>query len=247
MVSLGIVDTGVSIDHQLVKAFQDEIGEAEVKTQAPLSDFTTEEILKLSDIEAEFPIYTELGSGEVAYIPSRILTPYIQNAIDDLVERGASLITVICGGSFPKLTTPVPLILPGALTAKLVSSVIKPKRLGVLVPSKGQVKTIQRKWKSFGFDPVMVAIPPVLRETDPTTWRCAVDRFSKTERDVVVADCMGFGDLHAKDLRENARVLPVMAKELTISTCSSILNAKSATEKQIPRAYSSCASSNLKG
>jgi protein AroM len=150
-------------------------------------------------------VSTLRDGSEVSLAEDRVL-PMLQGAVDHVLERGASVVAVLCTGVDGALRCPRPLLSPGPLTRDLVAAAAPGSRLGVIVPDPEQVPGARSDWLEVSAAVQVVAASPY---GPAAAVERAARQLASWRPDLVVLDCLGF-DERLQHLAARAAGVPVL-------------------------------------
>ena len=146
-----------------------------------------------------YPLTTRLRDGRPVTLGEAFLAPHVQAAIDAAEARGSAVTLLLCAGGFPDLRARGRLVRPfEAAIAELRA--IGARRIGILVPIAGQTGPAERKWRTAGFEPVVLVGPP---SSAADGWT-AIDHGSAIA--AIVLDFVGHPARAVDDLRSRSAV-----------------------------------------
>jgi len=157
--------------------------------------------------EGAFPLISRLSNGQSVALDEEAVERGLQQCIDRLEAQGASVIVVLCTGTFASLRTQGAwLIEPDGVVLATVNNLARGKRLGLIAPLPQQVAQIQRKWSAPG-DPLPCgsASPYGSIESLLGTARTLRDEGAQA----IVLDCMGYTQQHKQAINEILPSMPV--------------------------------------
>jgi hypothetical protein len=131
-------------------------GDVEVVEFGALDALAAED---LPERAGAYPLTTRLRDGRPVTLDEAFLAPHVQAAIDAADERGAGVTLLLCAGGFPELRARGLLVRPFDAAATELRD-LGARRIGVVVPIAGQAAPAERKWRSAGFEPVVLVGPP---------------------------------------------------------------------------------------
>lgn len=184
--TLGIVTIGQTPRPDLVAAFGARAPGADVLVEGALDGLNASTIAELA-APGPYPLLVRLAAGGTTEVPRDRLVPMIEAAGHRLAGRGAAVVVVACAGAFPRLSCPVPLVVPGRIVAGAVRALAAGRRLGVVTPNDAQVPFALTKWRDDGFDAVVTAAAPGAAADASRAAR----ELRESDVALVVLDCMG--------------------------------------------------------
>lgn len=167
-------------------------------------------IAALAPSGSEHVLVTRLTDGREVVVAKERLLPYVQSAVDRVVQHGASVVCVLCTGAFPELHAPALLVFPDRVLSGAFDAVVPDGTLGVLMPHPGQRDSMIEKWTTKTRPVVTASVSPYGGEDVGDAVRQLVDAGA----DAVVMDCMGFDRQMLADARAAVDVPVVLANGL---------------------------------
>ena len=153
--------------------------------------------LKLLKIKDEF-LVSRLRTGEEVTLPREWVVEKLRelNSKDDGILK-----ILLCTDKFE-----IPnFILPADIMESFVR-IVKPKKLGVVVPERDQIPMVRRKWEGFASDLKIVNFSPYTREKG--------DLPIIKDRDFILLDCIGYGEKDEKLLKNYTDGMVISARKL---------------------------------
>jgi protein AroM len=150
------------------------------------------ELGRLAPACGEDLLVTRLGDGTEVTLAEARVTPLLQDAVDDVTARGASVVAALCTGTLAGIRCSRPLLMPGPLVRDLVVAAApegRIARLGVVVPAPDQVEPVRADWSPAAGEVLVLAASPY----GPLDGLArAADELAAWRPDLVVLDCLGF-------------------------------------------------------
>jgi len=134
-------------------------------------------------------LFTLLPDGEPVTISKKAVETRAARQIARFAEEGTRVTMLACTGKFPNLAPEGLVILPSAVSHKMVEAVLPKGRLGVFSPLAEQTALIHTKWQRGGIDVAGVTLRP---GADGAAVDAAAARMAALSPDLVVMDCMGY-------------------------------------------------------
>jgi hypothetical protein len=116
----------------------------------------------------DYILTTRLRNGRVVEVDEQFLFPLLQKAIADVERQGASISVLLCAGPFEGLGGEKPLYRPTAMASTIMHS-RGSQRIAVLSPNETQAGSINQKWLTLGFSPI-VLVDPGLPDVELAHW-----------------------------------------------------------------------------
>jgi protein AroM len=150
------------------------------------------ELARLAPAPGEDVLVTRLRDGTEVTLAEARVTPLLQDAVDDVTGRGASVVAALCTGTLAGIRCSRPLLMPGPLVRNLVAATApedRIARLGVVVPAPDQIEPVRADWSPAAGEVLVLAASPYgsLDGLAQAAGELAVWR-----PDLVVLDCLGF-------------------------------------------------------
>lgn len=143
----------------------------------------------------EAALVTRLADGSAVELSRRRMQAGVQQALFGLEEAGCAAILLLCTGTFDGLhCRSAWLVEPDHVIPPFVAGLVEHRRLGVIVPIKGQIASESGKWRGLERPPLFAVASPY---TDPLAAVGAAGAVLKAEgADAVLLDCIGFTERH---------------------------------------------------
>lgn len=203
---VGLITIGQSPREDVVASMFDSQPAMELVEAGALDDLGAREIAELSPRGGELPLVTRLRDGSEVVVGEDRLVPHLQRALERVLAEGATLVVVLCTGEFPALRCSVPIIFPDRLLTRTVEAVLPCGKLGVLMPSPGQMEWMRGRWTTPQRSFVGAAASPYSAAAELSALASSL---AGEGADLIVLDCMGF-DRAMKRTVVEATGLPVI-------------------------------------
>jgi len=167
----------------------------EIIEKGVLDYYTIDEIEKLQPIENEMAFVTRLRNGEEVKLSRSKILELLERKIKELVDEKAGFIIILCTGEFPELVVKASILYPFDLLAFAVS-LIKPKSLGILAPTKDQIDYLTLRWSKLSPKVIVKVISPY--KSDTQVFSNIGKELANNGIKVVVMDCIGYSISQAK-------------------------------------------------
>jgi len=185
---LGIIVLGQTPRPDLESLFRDHLPGVELAILGALDGKEDQEIDDLSKNGEKYPLLTILADGTTREISLYRLLPHIQKRAEELTVAGARMAVLFCAGNFPDIKSPIPMLFPGRIIPAIVQAVSKTRRIGIVIPNKGQLAPAMNHWRQKGFSVEACVASP----KDKQALHVAAKSMSDPSLELVVLDCMGF-------------------------------------------------------
>ena len=211
---VGMVTIGQAPRVDVVPEMADLIGPGvEIVERGALDGLAADAIAGLAPSGDDEILVTRLVDGSAVFLGKPKVTPLVQRGIEELEAAGAAMTVLLCTGTFKGLEARRPLIQPDRVLQGVLNGVRFHGRLGVVTPSERHVEQTGARWRSYGFDPVVVASSPYHGDADTAR---AIEAFRAAGVGFVLLDCMGFRR-EARDAVTQALGVPVVVANLLVA------------------------------
>lgn len=137
----------------------------------------------------EYVLTTRLGDGSAVTLARRHVVTRLQAAVDQLAGQGASIIAVLCTGTFPDLHARGLFIEPERLFHAFCAGVVGGGHLGAVIPLPAQVPQATARWRQAGVRATVEAASPY---EDAAALEAAASKLKRAGVDAIALDCFGF-------------------------------------------------------
>jgi len=213
--TIGMVTVGQAPRVDVVPDMAKLMGDVEIVERGALDGLTTDQIGALAPSADDAILVTRLRDGGAVFVGKRQVTPLVQTKIDELENRGVALTVLLCTGTFQGLRARRPLVEPDKLLVGMLRGIRVEGRLGVVTPSTRHVPQTEARWRSYGFDPVVVPHSPYEGGHDVSAAAIA-DPLRAGGVGLVVLDCMGFRPDTRAELQRQLGV-PMLVANLLVA------------------------------
>lgn len=213
-VAAGLVTIGQSPRDDVVPELLSRVADRvrvrlQVTVRGALDGLTDGEIAALAPQPGEPVLVTRLRDGRAVTLAEPRVMPLLQAAVDQVTRDGAAVVVLLCTGvAETGVRCPRPLLIPGPLLRGLVALSAPGARLGVLVPAHEQVRDAEASWAAAGGPGTRGAVVPGKSGTGGRQLHvltaspygpayrleAAAHRLAAWRPDLVVLDCLGFGE-----------------------------------------------------
>ena len=213
---VGLITIGQSPRVDVVPDMAKVIGPGvEIREAGALDGLDRAQINALAPGAGDEILVTRLCDGSPVFVAKRHVTARVQTKVTELERGGATLTALLCTGAFPRLAASRPFIQPQPVLLGVLRGMSWPGRLGVLTPSLPHVPQTDRRWRTDGFDPVVVPLSPY-EEEDPAAVARAAESLREAGAGLVVMDCMGFRR-KTRDELQSLTGAPVLLANLLVA------------------------------
>jgi protein AroM len=215
---LGMVTIGQAPRVDVVPEMAALLPSAEIIQRGALDGLSRAEIEPLAPAAGDEILVTRLADGNSVFIGKRRVTPLVQRRIEDVEADGAALTVLLCTGAFDGLHARRPLVEPDKILVGMLRGIQFQGRLGVLAPSSRHVPQAQARWRSYGFDPVVLPLSPYDsgHSSGEPSLGAAADALRSGNAGLVVLDCIGFTRRLRADLAARVQV-PILVANLLVA------------------------------
>jgi protein AroM len=211
---LGLVTIGQAPRADIVPEMADLLGPGvEIVERGALDGLGRPEIAALAPGPGDDVLVTRLADGASVFLAKRHVTPRVQQKLDELDALGVAMTILLCTGKFEGLRASRPLLEPDKVLLGVIRGVRFAGRLGVLTPSERQVAQTERRWRDYGFDPIVVATSPYVGPASPAA---LAERFRAGGVGLLLLDCIGFRR-PVRDALQAALGVPVIVANLLVA------------------------------
>ncbi|HEV8439700.1 MAG TPA: AroM family protein [Methylomirabilota bacterium] len=224
---VGMVTIGQAPRADVVPEMAKLLGSAEIVEGGALDGLSRSEIEPFAPAPGDEILVTRLADGSSVFLGKRRVTPLVQQRIAELEAAGAALTVLLCTGAFHGLEARRPLVEPDKILLGTLRGIRFPGRLGVLTPSPRHVEQTEARWRSHGFDPVVVALSPYegghAAEADAVA--TIADALRAGGAGLVVLDCIGFTGQMRAELQARLGVPMLVANLLVARVVAELIGA----------------------
>jgi protein AroM len=205
---IALVTIGQSPRHDVVASMFNAWTPPRLLEAGALDGLTAAEISALGPGDTDHPLVTRLSDGSEVVIAKAAMLPYLQAAVDRVVETGADVVCVLCTGEFPTLTAAARLVFPDRLLFHTVEALLPSGTLGVLMPHAGQHDMMLKKWTTASRTVVTRSASPYALEG---SFGSAAQTLVEAGAELIVMDCMGFDREMLRTVRDSVTVPVLLA------------------------------------
>ena len=169
-------------------------GRASAAYYSVLPDTEPDSIRPYMAAAGEKVLMLGLGGPSPSAVSIARLTPRLEKTLASLAGL-ADFAFFPCGGDFPRLRSPVPLVQPNLVFRNLVKTVLRPgMRVGVITPGSPQVAHVRASWLPYLAEAGLAESQLVVDWAPPVpevVTECA-RRLAAARVDLVAVECLGF-------------------------------------------------------
>jgi protein AroM len=193
----------------------------EIVEKGALDTLTVEEIADLRPAKDDEILITRMSDGTELTVGRDHILPRMQDAISELDrDKDVALITLLCSGEFPVFECSKPLITPFRLFWGALASISIEGSLGMMLPSREQVKTTVETFEGLGCKVVGVGASPYGKEEEIVR----VAKELKGRVDLVFMNCFGYSLEMKRIVRQITGKPVILARSLLARTLDELLH-----------------------
>jgi len=213
---VGMITIGQSPRSDVVPDMVEILGPGvEIRERGALDGLSPREIAALAPASDDDLLVTRLADGSSVFVAKRHMVARVQALIDELETFGVTMTALLCTGAFPRFRSRRPFVEPQEVLLGLLRGLSWEGRLGILTPSLRHVPQTEARWRSVGFDPVVVPLSPY-QEEDPAALHGACIALREGQAGLVVMDCIGFRR-KTRDTLQRELGVPVLVANLLVA------------------------------
>jgi len=160
MTRIGLITIGQAPRDDIVSEIRQFLPpDVEILQAGALDGLTLREIFLHLPKSEERTLVTRLVNGKEVIVDKEFIYERIKNIIHSL-EKKVELLGLLCSGSFPRLSSRVPLILPYLLLEGFLVALSLPGPIGIVVPSPKQIVPVAQKLRNLGIPAIGAAVSP---------------------------------------------------------------------------------------
>ena len=153
-----------------------------------LDHLSNEDIENMNPAANEIPLVTRLRDGSQVQLSENKISELLPKAIDLMIAKmNVKAVGVLCTHEFPKIKFAFPTIFPFDYLQFLINRVLKPRKLGVVVPLENQVEMVKKKWKKK--NTVVEVKSPYI---EGKGWKEIVENLAQEKVNAIFLDCIGY-------------------------------------------------------
>jgi protein AroM len=218
---LGLVTIGQAPRDDIVASMFGEIGSSRIIQTGALDLLDASAIKMLGPTEGDEPLVTRLRDGSEVVVGHRRLMSHLQDAVACAETAGAKAICVLCTGTFPDLSSCVPLVFPDRLQLGVVDALLPAGTVGILMPHDGQRPMMERKWRTDQRRVATATASPYQPDHDLGS---AVTSLVERGAELIILDCMGFDRRMLADARASTDAPVLLANALVGSVLREVID-----------------------
>jgi protein AroM len=206
---IGVVVIGQSPRPDIEAELREVLGDRlPIRLVGALDGLSRAEIDRLRPSGSHDALFTNLPDGSGVVISKAEVTKRAQARLDWLAERGVDVTLMNCTGVFEGLVPRGHLVFPSAVLTGLVLGLLPRGRLGVFMPIAEQEAAMKDKWSQGEWEVSALALRP---RTEGAELDAVAREMTRRRPDLVVLDCMGYGQAMKRRVREVTGLRAVLA------------------------------------
>jgi protein AroM len=206
---IGVVVIGQSPRPDIEAELREVLGNRlPIRLVGALDGLSRAEIDRLRPSGSHDALFTNLPDGSGVVISKAEVTKRAQARLDWLAEQGIDVTLMNCTGVFEGLVPRGPLVFPSAVLTGLVLGLLPRGRLGVFMPIAEQEAAMKDKWSQGEWEVSALTLRP---RTEGAELDAMAREMARRRPDLVVLDCMGYGQAMKRRVREVTGLRAVLA------------------------------------
>jgi len=195
--ALGVVVIGQAPRLDIEAELREVLGDrTPIRLVGALDGLGRDEIDRLRPSGPHDALFTNLPDGAGVVISKAEVTKRAQAQLDALADAGIDVTLLNCTGVFEGLVPRGHLVFPSAVLSGLVHGLLPRGRLGVFMPIAEQAAPMREKWAGWQVETLAVEPRTAGAELD-----AAAREMARRRPDLVVLDCMGYGQAMKRQVR----------------------------------------------
>jgi len=213
---IGVITIGQTPRPDIEELVEEILGKNyKVFMEGALDNLTPEEIPKFDP--KEYLLMTGMRDSANRNIGLSVtrdfLSPLIQQCIFKL-EKEVDIIIEWCAGRFPEFKSKAIIIRPSEILNGVVNAIMQEGRLGVIYPSKVQLKWGEPEWAREGIE--VYADAPGHSHSNEEELKMLAGRLAERDLDLILLNCTGFGYEMKQLIKEKTGKPVIQANTLTL-------------------------------
>jgi len=190
MKKIGMLTIGQSPRDDILPTLMGILGDGyEIVEAGALDDMTHEDIQGIEFGPDDYLLVSRMRDGTEIKITKRFILPMMQKRIDELEEKGVSLIVIMCTGKFPQFDSRVLVVTPQEILKGVLEGALKRGRLGVVYPAEEQVQGAEAGFGREGIEIYGDHLSPYEGDSE---LEGLADRLTGQDLDLILLNCFGF-------------------------------------------------------
>lgn len=212
MTKIGAITIGQSPRDDIIPDLKRLIGvKIPVEVLGVLDNLEMEEIKELAPDRREDILMTRLRDGESVALGYGSVVKGIRKCLADLRTKGFEIFALLCTCHFSELEDEKGLVQTAKLVEEKVKKRIKKGRLGVLIPSPGQILQSKKRWRRPEVKVFVASASPYGKKAEIIS---AANKLAKHRVNLIVLDCIGYDLSMYQRLRKNISIPMILPLEL---------------------------------
>jgi len=204
---IGIVTVGQAPRTDILPSMKQVLGkDVEILERGALDNYTLKEVEQFERKTGEGGLVTRMRNGTEVMVSHGLVVPHVQRCIEELEKEGVELTLVLCTGRFPAFNSKRLVVYPSDILRGTVTGAIKRGKLGVVMPSKDQLRSVTPGSSQSGAKPWGEEVEVVYDSASPYGPEEEVaemaERLAKASVDLTFLNCMGFNSRHKEIVKE---------------------------------------------
>jgi len=219
---LGIVTIGQSPRPDVVQDISPFIGEdVQILERGALDGLSGDRIKALSPEKGMLPLVARLADGREVILAEEKILSLMESAVVELNDREASLILLLCVGSFPAWASGSLVISPHRIVERCVDGLLdRTSRLGLVLPIPEQEEWARRTFAPITPHLTVTAVSPY---SDGSRLSLAAKALVEADCDLIVMYCLGFTRAWTREIRAATGKPVLLPRTLVARTIGELL------------------------
>jgi len=189
---IGTLTIGQSPRVDIIPELKEAIGfEVKIEERGALDNLTLEEVKDLYPKPHDYILVTRMRDGKEVKIAEKHIIKRMKKCIADLEKEEVDFVILLCTGEFPNITSKKLILKPDRLLENIIRGIFQEGVMAVVVPSPDQIPLMEKKWERTNMEIIVESVSPYTG-TEEEIEKVA-KKIGKTDVDLVVLDCLGFG------------------------------------------------------
>lgn len=176
-----------------------------------LDGMSAEDLQRMRPGPSELQLVSRLRDGTQVLLGESLLIERLKKLLSLLLQtQRIHIIGMLCSHDFPCLHLMLPVVFPGVVLRFVLQEMLKPKKIGVVVPLEAQQGEASEKWRDF--QPVTAVRSPYQPRA---AWEKIARGFDREGVEAVLLDCIGYSLADKQELQKDLPV-PVLLPRLAL-------------------------------
>ncbi|MGM0900537.1 MAG: AroM family protein [Bacillota bacterium] len=195
---VGVLTIGQSPRTDVTPSIQNILGpNVAIKEGGGLDRFTDETLHLIFPEETDTIYISRLNNGKSVKIGKSKLLPYLQEELA-ILEEEVDVMIMLCTGDFQTIKAKKPILYPDKILNHMMKAILPSGTLGLIIPLEEQRQALVKKW----IHPEWRIVTEVASPYEKSDIRGAARSLKLQGADVIVLDCMGYGEFHKQEAVE---------------------------------------------